>query len=269
MVGIGLGVRVGGVIAVSGGIDADAQSYFDRVTTAGGSLTTIEKQVTNQLVLDLKAASLWSLIDAAYPMVGSSAAAFAQNLKSSSFTGTFTSGWTYATTGATPNGTSAYMNTGYDQSANGSLNNIHISYYSRTNLTGGGNIGSFVLTPSPSFTHLYAQYVDSKAYLGLNSSESSITNTSALGFYIGSRIASGTLKLYKNNTTLINAAQNSVALPSGFVPVGATRNGISGAFDFGKLECAFASMGKGFTDIQAAEFYTIIQTFQTSLSRQV
>ena len=48
---------------------------------------------------------------AIYPMVGASAAACAQNLKSSSFTGTFTSGWTFASSGVTPNGTSAYFNT--------------------------------------------------------------------------------------------------------------------------------------------------------------
>jgi hypothetical protein len=63
---------------------------------------------------------------AIYPMVGASAAACAQNLKSSSFTGTFSSGWTFASTGVTPNGTSAYMDTTFLPSTSFTNNNTHI-----------------------------------------------------------------------------------------------------------------------------------------------
>ena len=83
--------------------DADAGAFFGRVTTAGGSLSLTEKQAVNQLVLDLKANSLWTPMKAIYPMVGASAAACAQNLKSSCFTGTFSSGWTFASGGITGN----------------------------------------------------------------------------------------------------------------------------------------------------------------------
>ena len=68
--------------------DADAQAFFTRVTSAGGTLSATEKLATNQLVLDMKSAGIWSSMKAIYPMVGASAAACAQNLKSSSFTGT-------------------------------------------------------------------------------------------------------------------------------------------------------------------------------------
>jgi hypothetical protein len=59
--------------------DADAVAFFTRVTTAGGSLSTTEKQAVNQLVLDLKANSLWTPMQAIYPMVGASAEACKQN----------------------------------------------------------------------------------------------------------------------------------------------------------------------------------------------
>jgi hypothetical protein len=40
-----------GIIASQlAGIDADAQAFFDRVTTAGGSLSTTEKTAINTLV---------------------------------------------------------------------------------------------------------------------------------------------------------------------------------------------------------------------------
>jgi FMN-dependent NADH-azoreductase len=87
-IGTGLGLGLFRA-AAAGGFDADAQAFFDRVTTAGGTLSTTEKNATNQLVLDMKSAGIWSSMKAIYPMVGASAAACAQNLKSSSFTGTF------------------------------------------------------------------------------------------------------------------------------------------------------------------------------------
>ena len=38
---------------------------------------------------------------------------------------------------------------------------------------------------------------------------------------------------------------------------------------FSSKECAFASIGDGLTDTQASNFYTAVQAFQTTLSRQV
>ena len=94
-IGVGLGLGLGQAVASAGGFDADAQAFFDRITTSGGTLTTTEQNATNQLVLDMKSAGIWSAMKAIYPMVGASAAACAQNLKSASFTGTFSSGWTF------------------------------------------------------------------------------------------------------------------------------------------------------------------------------
>jgi hypothetical protein len=71
------------------GYDSDAQAFFDRVTTAGGSLSTTEQDAVNTLVVQMKADGIWTKMKAVYPMVGASAAACAQNLKSSSFTGSF------------------------------------------------------------------------------------------------------------------------------------------------------------------------------------
>ena len=114
------------------GIDADAQAFFDRVTAATGTLSATEKSAINTLVVQMKADNIWNSMKAIYPMVGSSAAACAQNLKSSSFTGSFTSGWTFASTGVTPNGTSAYFDTFFIPSVEFSGANASISVYTRT-----------------------------------------------------------------------------------------------------------------------------------------
>jgi hypothetical protein len=269
MFGVSLGIRVGNASISGGGVDADAQAYFDRVTTAGGTLTTTEKTAVNQLVIDLKANSLWTPMKAIYPMVGSSAAACAQNLKSSSFTGTFTSGWTFASTGVTPNGSSAYFDTGMNQSVNLSNDSVSLSYYSRTNsaissFDIGGNNGSpnffgaqlaCYYTALGTIGHLHSYPTNS-------SISTSFSNTQA--FYLTSRISSTSNKLFRNSTLLntnTNARTSTLAnvnfrLASDYVA-------------FTNRECAFATIGDGLTDTQASNFYTSVQIFNQTLNRQV
>jgi len=248
--------------------DADAVAFFNRVTTAGGTLSTTEKQAVNQLVLDLKANSLWTPMKAIYPMVGASAAACAQNLKSSSFTGTFSSGWTFASTGVTPNGTSAYMNTGLAPSGNLSLNSTHLSYYSRTNISAGQvEIG---LTDTAATSHCYLIYSFSgTGFSALNSTEGARTSAAnpTTGFLIGSRISSLEEKYYTNNVSQTRTAA-STSLSTRVIYSGAYNQNGSANF-FSTKQCAFASIGDGLDATQASNFYTAVQAFQTTLSRQV
>tara|TARA_R110000868_G_scaffold100936_1_gene277845 strand:+ start:377 stop:1195 length:819 start_codon:yes stop_codon:yes gene_type:complete len=272
MFGVGVGIRVGGFTPISGGggFDPDAQAFFDRVTAAGGTLTTTEKNATNQLVLDMKSAGIWSSMKAVYPMVGASAAACAQNLKSSSFTGTFTSGWTFASTGVTPNGTSAYMDTTLTPNGNLSQNDAHVSLYSRTNnmLTSGqidlgcGNSGG-----ANDDLYLSANYgPGNNAISNVNGSgfAGGSINTTSLGFFLSQRTAVATTNIYQNNTFIKLNATNS-ATPSSS-PIYLGRNTSS---EYSSRELAFASFGASFDATQRGNYYTAVQTFQTTLSRQV
>ena len=246
--------------------DADAQAYINRVYTAGGTLTNTEANAVNQLTIDMKAAGIWTSMKAVYPMVGASAAACAQNLKSSSFTGTFTSGWTFASTGVTPNGTSAYMNTGLNDNTELTLNSSHLSIYSRSVLvtTTAGNIGAY--DSGTVFSGITPRYSDSKYYGGLHSLEATLTNLITYGMFIMSRTASNVLKSFLNNTTLISSTTASTSKPNRNIYIGAINGPV---LDYGKLENAFASIGDGLTDAQASNFYIAVQAFQTTLSRQV
>ena len=279
MFGVGVGVRVGGFTASSGGgFDPDAQAFFDRVTTAGGTLSTTEKNATNQLVLDMKSAGIWSSMKAIYPMVGASAAACAQNLKSSSFTGTFTSGWTFASTGATPNGVSAYMDTTLIPStALSSINNVHLSFYSRTQntTTGGWNMGVDTSTPNTGSLNLgqYFAFVSQKLFNNGSYPTYAVTSTqtNTKGLVIGVAESSVLRKLHFNGSLLATTTTTTdTILPSRSVYVGSGRNSTTGnAADFSPHECALASIGDGLTDTQASNFYTAVQAMQVTLSRSV
>jgi hypothetical protein len=237
-------------------------------------LSATEKAAVNQLVLDLKANSLWTPMKAIYPMVGASAAACAQNLKSSSFTGTFTSGWTFASTGVTPNGTSAYFNSGFAQNAFTSINNACLTYYSRTNITYGGYVidigcnGSPTLNPEFSIAMLH-NGTDTYNTLGNYSFALNYANTTSAFFAISSRISSTSLKGYKNGVLKGTNTTANVLTPSADnIYIGADNLGGS-ASRFSTRQCAFASLGDGLDDTQASNFYTAVQAFQTTLSRQV
>ena len=271
-VGLGLGLRRASAV---GGFDADAQAFFDRVTTAGGTLTTTEKNATNQLVLDMKSAGIWSAMKAVYPMVGASASACAQNLKSSSFTGTFTSGWTFASTGVTPNGTSAYFNTTFNPNTQFSDNvNNHLSFYSRTqnSTINAYDMNVYDGTNEFGLTHYYSavslKFFNAYAY---PNQVAGANNNNTLGFLIGTRTASNLSKAYFNNS-LLATQTNSIGInarPIYPIYIGATNNNNITAGTYSVRECAFASIGDGLNDTQASNFYTAVQTFQTTLSRQV
>ena len=265
MFGVGVGIRVGGFTPISGGggFDPDAQAFFDRVTTAGGTLTTTEQNATNQLVLDMKSAGIWSSMKAIYPMVGASAAACAQNLKSSSFTGTFSSGWTFASTGVTGNGTSAYMNTGLPPSTM-SQNSIHLSYYSRTNnTTNAVEMGTVVNNSS-----FLSVYYNSGSYINLNSNTAIFPVTNSLGMYIAYRNSADIINLLKNSTLQTPQIQPTGSPDTVNIYIGG-RNANPSVNLPTNRQCAFSSIGDGLTDTQASNFYTAVQAMQTTLSRQV
>lgn len=255
-----LPTQLGLIGSESFGTDPDAQAFFDRVTAAGGTLSATEQLAVNQLVFDMKAYGIWSAMKAVYPMVGASAAACAQNLKSSSFTGTFTAtGWTFANTGLTPNGTSAYMDTGLNASSNLSVTNAHFSLYinvftNRGTVDSGNGIYPSIFFDQFSATQFYyAVGVDDL-----------VNVTNQLGFFQANALS--TMNIYKNGTNLKSKATGGT-LNSRTLFLGAANFGFPIWFWSGMM--SFSSIGDGLTDTQASNFYNAVQAFQTTLGRQV
>ena len=251
--------------------DADAAAFFARVTDAGGTLSATEKIATNQLVLDLKANSLWTPMKAIYPMVGASAAACAQNLKSSSFTGTFTSGWTFASTGVTGNGTSAYMDTNFNQNLLSSSNG-EIGVYSRTDSRGsftdigvyvGGGV-DFCLFPYIGLTN--SPYGRAATQLDINIP--AYNPITSLGLFSINTDAPNTQKFYRNGILRGTTTQLSMSISSTNITLSAANTNSTPSF-YSARQLALAYISDALNATQASNFYTAVQAFQTTLSRQV
>jgi hypothetical protein len=268
MYGVGFGYGSAGATTIlngGGGIDADAQSFF----AAAGITDLTQKNAVNQLVLDLKSNSLWSKMKALYPIVGGNATAHSYNLiNTAQFQLSFSSGWTHSSTGMLPNGSSSYADTLLTPSTTLSLNDNHISYYSRTQTTSNGvdigvnnNFNSNMLDIEINFSGRY--YENNQ-----NSYSSPFLATFTTGLFVNSRVASGSFKGYRNGTSEGTISITSTGLANFPIFLGA-RNNNSGPLFYTSKECAFASIGNGLSNTDTANLYTCIQTFQTSLSRNV
>ena len=246
-----------------GQFDADAQAFFNRVTTAGGSLSLTERNAVNTLVIQMKTDGIWTKMKAIYPMVGASAAACAQNLKSSSFTGTFFGGWTFASTGATPNGSTGYMDTFLNPLNVFASNYAHQSFYNRTQNTSGTILLGVALSTRFDMGYDAGNTVP---FVAIGSVGSSVgTDNSSLGFILSYRTGANTGKMLRNNILKVSDTQTFTAYPNGNYWLGARNPNLF----LNAYENAFSSVGDTLTDTEASNFYTAIQAFQTTLSRNV
>jgi hypothetical protein len=245
--------------------DADAIAFFGRVTTAGGSLSATEKAAVNTLVVDMKAAGIWTSMKAIYPMVGASAAACAQNLKSSSFTGAFTSGWTFTAEGIRGNLGSAYMDTALND-----LNDLGASatigcYINSGGAGAGWDLGIF---QSPyivgiSVNNSGSTYINIKTNVNVTLAEPTFIG----GFYLGT--SNGTTSSAYKNATFQNSQTQTTTGFNFKHYIGALNNG-GAAFLSNDRRNAFTFYANStFTGTNVSNLYTAVQTFQTTLSRQV
>lgn len=246
--------------------DADAQAFI----TASGLTGTTNQSAINQLVVDMKGYSIWTKMKAIYPMIGGTAALHKWNLKdpqdtNAAFRLTFTGGWTHSSTGALPNGTNAYADTFLSPSTQLSLNSTHLSYYSRTNVNlTQVEIGS---QSGTAYTMIEARTANTSYFLVNTNSIGGASDTNSAAFYIANRTASNVNNGFRNNVKIANFTFNADALPVNNIYIGALDNLGGVAQYYSTKQCAFASLGTGLTDTEAANFYTAVQAFNTTLGR--
>jgi hypothetical protein len=87
--------------------------------------------------------------------------------------------------------------------------------------------------------------------------------------YTLSRTSNALLRVYKNTSILgSNTLSNPGTLPSINLFLGAENFNSTPSF-YSNREFAFASIGDGLSNTEATNLYNTVQTFQTTLGRQV
>ena len=152
----------------------------------------------------------------------------------------------------------------------------HLSYYSRVDSTNGRNVFTVRTILQVILRSFYISGNKTSDVFSMSNLDASrVVNSSAstLGMYIASRTSSTSLKGYKNGSLVGTNTNISLgSLPNIPIYLGASNYRAAGGTTtiyYGNKECAFASIGNGLTDTEASNFYTAVQAYQTTLSRNL
>ncbi len=257
--------------------DPDAQAFL----TAAGITNSTQRSAINTLVVDLKGYSIWTKMKALYPFVTDKTveidiqSQMKFNLKDprdldAAFRLTWHGGGNWTANGYRPNGTNGWADTKLNLSTQTTLNDIHLGFYSRTHSTQNAidigastdNITNYYLLQLTGSTTFYI--INESAY----TTYPNFSDTDTRGLYVGTR--SGTVvNGWKNGIKrATKSPATTAARPNQSVFIGALNQQGSPVL-YSNRQFAFASIGDGLTDTEAANFYTAVQAFQTALSRNV
>jgi hypothetical protein len=259
---------------MAGGVplDPDAQAFLNAAGITDATITT----AIDTLVVQLKAIGVWTKLKAIYPFVGGTATTHKFNLKNpadtnAAFRLSFSGGWTHSANGIQGNGANTFANTFYVPNTECDSQNNSIAAYERTNIAqqtfaiGASNGAGGIPNPFG----LLPRYLANAAYYA-NGAYTPIGSgiTDGRGFWLGFTDASS--EIYYRNTSLITSALLSVkAISTQPLYIGANNGGGNAEF-IANRQFAFASMGgTKLTTTEAANYYTAVQSFQTTLNRQV
>jgi len=204
--------------AVGGGFDADYAAILSYATTQGYTLPSAGQQtLQNQLVVDLKAAGVWSKLDtfAVFATDGDSDFALIDWIRLSQYTAvnspTFTSNQ-----GFQGDGTSSYIDANFVASTDGvnyTLNNASFGYYMRQYDTApSGSEGAMRLNGTNGIS--WIRYTTKRFYF--NDNFSSYANFTAQANQLASanRTSSTDINLYSNGVLQDSLSQTATGLPN-------------------------------------------------------
>jgi hypothetical protein len=263
------------------------QGYLPLTTAwiaATGETDTTILNALNTFEAGLIANSLTTKFNAIYPMVGGTSAKHARNfINTSLYSLTFNGGWTHSATGALPNGTNANADTGINANTVLTVNNNHLSFYSRSNTAVGVapnfkvSIGAYNVATNTRAFLLYLKVNGTGNAIYSNASSFSNqfpsgASTDSRGWFIGNKTSNaiGGLTISRNGTSLgaNTVAPTVTAYPSANIFISGNST-VGLAVQYDDKECAMATIGTSLSSGEISTLYTLIQAFQTSLSRQV
>lgn len=239
------------------------------------------------MVINLKLTGIWVKMFAIYPFVGGSSTTHKWNLKDPrdldvAFRLTFFGGWIHSLTGAKPNGTNSYATTQFIPSIHLTMANGSAHYYSRTNTTEltTNNVNGIVIgcrsgAANNTFQLTIRRNNDNNTnfFFSANGTNTNnlarFTDTDGSGFYSGNLLGNNS-NIYRNG---VNSTTSFVSLtratPNVQLFLGGTNNKDLNMSDPTLKESAFAAIGVSLTNTENVDFYNTVQTFQTTLNRNV
>lgn len=254
-------------------------SAIDFINTAGITNLT-EKSAVNQLVISLKNYDLWDKMFAVYPFVGSTSGSCSYNLiDTSKYQITWSGGVTFNSNGITGNGSTGRGNTGWNpntvNSTTGITASLSFSFYSRSSF-GSNGIEMGITTSGNASLGGYAGRTFGAPYVALFDNYNASTgriffNSDGLGLFTSTRTTISTHRGFRNTTlggtnTTTQTTSDITALNYNMFLLAYNGPTIAG---YSSRNLAFVHIGLGLTNADVVNLYNTVQTFQTTLGRQV
>jgi hypothetical protein len=258
-----------------------AQAYLSAVVAAGGTgITSTVSAATITLFTSLVSNGLYDGMIFMYPFLGGNAAGHKFNAlnpldTNGAYRLTFNGGWTQSTSGATPNGTNAWANTYF---APTTLSSLTISagtmgLYCGNDTSGLCAIGGGGSGVSNNYWAFYPR--NGSGNMGGLAWESSVgaTTTSTIpnslgGLHFTRSGTTTTCQYYRRGVFVQSVSVNANAKASNSLYLGAL-NQAETANQFSPFRHQFTYAHTGLTASQITTLDSIIQTYQTSLGRNV
>jgi hypothetical protein len=252
--------------------DSDAQAFM----TAAGITNSTQQDAIDDLVVALKAASIWTKMKAIYPFVGGTAATHKFNLKDpadtdAAFRLTFFGSWTHSATGAKGAGGSTGADTHFVPGTHYDDGNAHYSLYLRDNVSAGNQYELGLAESGGTGFYFNARTAsDTVNTYRMHGVSDTLTpaNTDSRGFFLVN--LDSALRVYKNGTELANdASLTTVAERTISIYIGAYNFSGSTPAEGSTRQLAFCSIGQALTPTEVTAFNTAVAAYQTALSRNV
>jgi len=267
--------------------DADAQAYFTAVETAGGTLSTSDKNAWNTYVLAKKSEGTWTKIKAVFPFMGGTAAAHAIDAVSATTMITWSGTLTHDGSGVTGNGVNGKGVLTKNLTQIFSSYNIYVGCYMRTATQQNGNGMFGTGNPNSPYQGLFmaGTHIGGDAGSSLFTYKVGDDNSKVLcgqvggigtplypphaGFYQGNRTASNAAVLNWNNTQLgSSSVANGSALPA-YTPSVLAIDQIGSYVWYSPDNISFLILGEGFSNSDLTQGNIDVEALQDALNRGV
>lgn len=257
----------------TGGFDPDAQAYINAMASLFGTITPTASGATNSLFTQLKGAGLYSKIRVMYPILGgnlNTSALNAVNLGSNYIT--WNNSPSVSASGITYNGTNQWGDTGWAASDDPAIYSAGtIGYY--CNQPNTVAFGGEMMAIDGSGQNRWGTFGESSFWLsdwGLNGNFARVTTSST---YTGGTIicrsttASTAQEVWYNNVSQGSATGGDRDNASGFTDTIEVGRRADGYYTDGRY--AFYFIAEYMDNAEVANMTTIINTFQTTLGRNI
>ena len=257
-----------GTVITGIGIDANAQAFI----TAASITDTTQIIALNTLLLQLKEKSIWSKLQAVWPMVGGTSSTMKWNLinpvdSDAAYRMTFAgAGWTFDANGVKQSDSATtYGDTFYAANTNNNTDGMSMGIY----VNGGTNAAGYDLGRYNGTDDVFvvAGYGNNTFYVNYVSTTDINTTlyTMPNGFFASNNDGTTTIG-YRNGVNVCSAAETRNLTDTASFYLG-NRNG--GPAEPSDRRYAFVFMSKSLSATNHSDLYTAVQAYQTSLSRNV